>query len=160
MKALVQEWLLLHQKGTATFEVMINAWNESTYFSTDAMHASFGSTLAPARLQQVAKGRIESLHADLKTNLEEMRARLFDLIKERNEMNTDETQIDGNFLNEIVEQLQQQTMLESNIIEGVSRKVEEGRSIQSDEAVTMLSCFTYSPYLKEESLKEFAALDV
>ena len=171
-KALV-EWNKCRLKSLPLVKSVIDLRNETTYLTSDRVSDAVGTFVRRSTLYidvtEKLHGSLSQLEMQLEVMTECVEAMTSLLLAEseweqrqENEQDLDaeyeplSATIDVDFLEEIVSEALQQTLLEKIMLQQLKCST-EGASLNlgmdHDSSVTLLACYSYAPCLNENSLK-------
>ena len=155
----VQRWQELHKESGELAETVCKKLNNMS-FVTGAKINALNAGVAPSALLSKAIDMLSDSQDQLSSKMD-------DLLNSFEKISTWETKlsaepsnpIDFMVITNLVEQIKQQTLLDSIVMEKLSIAGYDA-AIGSDVMTTMMSCFLYSPYVSDIDLDQFIALKI
>jgi hypothetical protein len=176
-KAAAQVWKTSRDKALPIAKKVIELRNYATYVTGTQMGKSFGSAIQSSRISANVEsellGRLQQLEEAQQEMMESLHSMSCALdnsapfeVNNNTESDCKESTkgsetanswpIDRERAIELLDQMQQQTLLEVSIYELLLKEAREGSSavsrIDQDASVTFVACFTYSPYVSDSAL--------
>jgi hypothetical protein len=145
-----ENWAKLRKVSVKLFEDLINARNKASHVRQSSLSA-LGLTTSSSRISLQVFDEVSNLMNSLEEVQRKMSEEL-EKIKEIQQGEKSSLPIDESYLQELLQQLQQQSSLEETLRRRLSENVFSA-SLDHDMAVTMMACLSYPPYFKRDDVR-------
>jgi hypothetical protein len=138
---------------------LVNLRNEITYLTPSMSEAALGPSTSATSSLAKALGEVEAKKTSLKALTQALAAELVIMTDLMTESSDRELPVADTVVADLREQLQQQTLLNLNVVEGTLLSLNSWEALDQDHVMVLLACFKYHPYLASDTIQAILELD-
>jgi hypothetical protein len=159
-QSLCVDYIEVRNKMVSIIEKIANLRSRKTFVTIENVQLNLGESVNASRLNVEVDNDLHDLFDELnsdKKNLQQIVLKISSCVADDAMKSSISTFVDIDFVLNLLNQIQQQSLLELNVVELLFDS--NNSSMDHDGIITIIACFKYPPYLTIIDLKKILTLD-